>query len=83
MISNLLASLNDDGADGNFWDNLRRKGHGYPEQDLLLAVLKDALVSYRNHLRRPNQTLQADRDWFFENESTGFSLLSRCALCSV
>ena len=84
MISNPLASLNDDGADGNFWDNLRRKGHGYPEQDLLLAVLKDALISYRNHLRRLNQTFQADRDWFFENESDRlFSFESVCAVLGL
>ena len=40
MISKSLAPFNEDSADGDFWDNLRRKGHGYPEQDLLLAVLK-------------------------------------------
>jgi len=84
MISKSLAPFNKDGADGDFWDNLRRKGHGYPEQDLLLAVLKDALVNYRNHLCRPNQIFHADRAWFFEDESDRlFSFESVCAVLGL
>lgn len=68
------------GTNGDFWDTLRRKGHGYPEQDLLLAVLKDALVNYRKNLRRPNKTSHADRAWFFDHEADRlFSFESVCA----
>ena len=84
MISNPVSSLNEGGTNGDFWDNLRCKGHGYPEQDLLLAVLKDALVNYRKRLRRPNKTFHADRAWFFENESDRlFSFESVCAMLGL
>ena len=68
------------GTNGDFWDTLRRKGHGYPEQDLLLAVLKDALVNYRKNLRRTNKTAHADRAWIFDQEADRlFSFESVCA----
>jgi len=73
-------NLNDT-ANGHYWDTVKRSGHTYPEQDLMLAVLKDALLSYRKHLRNPTKTLRRDREWFFGNDHDGlFSFESVCAV---
>jgi hypothetical protein len=56
-----------------FWDTVRRQAHSYPEQDLLLAVLKDALLSFRNNRRRASKEAlrkyHADRAWFFAHDT--------------
>ena len=84
MISSPVSPLDQDSDNGDFWDNLRRKGHGYPEQDLLLAVLKDALINYRTGLRRPTKTFHADRAWFFDNDADRlFSFESVCAVLGL
>jgi hypothetical protein len=47
----------DDSTIGHYWDTLRRSGHSYPEQDLMLAVLKDALLNYRKHFAQPDKII--------------------------
>lgn len=80
MNSKLGIHFEESGTNDDFWDTMRRKAHGYPEQDLLLAVLKDALVNYRKNLRRRNKTAHADRAWFFDREADRlFSFESVCA----
>jgi hypothetical protein len=74
----------DDTANGYYWNTVKRSGHTYPEQDLMLAVLKDALLSYRKHLRNPTKTLRRDREWFFSNDQGGlFSFESVCAVLGL
>jgi hypothetical protein len=73
-------NVQDLGTNGDYWDTFRRKTHSSPEQDLLLAVLKDALLSYRKQLRRRGENLQAERAWFFANDVDHvFSFESVCA----
>jgi hypothetical protein len=50
-----------DTANAHYWDTVKRTGHSYPEQDLVLAVLKDALLNYRKQLRNPKKSLRRDR----------------------
>lgn len=70
----------DDGANATFWDTVRRKGHANPEQDLMLAVLKDALLNYRKNLRTRNRLFKDDQLWFFTDEPDRlFSFESVCA----
>lgn len=79
MNSSPFLRINEVGTNGDFWDTARRKGHDYPEQDLLLAVLKDARLHYRRSLRRPGKTFQAERDWFFSTDTERlFSFQSVC-----
>ena len=74
----------DDSANANYWDTVKRKGHGHPEQDLMLAVLKDALLNYRKHLRNPKKSISDDRAWFFANDRDGlFSFESVCAVLGL
>lgn len=80
MNSNPILRVNESGTNSDFWDAVRRTGHSYPEQDLLLAVLKDALLNYRKNLRRCNKAFLAERAWFFDNETDRlFSFESVCA----
>jgi hypothetical protein len=74
----------DDGASANYWDTVKRSGHSHPEQDLMLAVLKDALLNYREHLRNPKKSLSYDREWFFANDHDRlFSFDSVCVVLGL
>lgn len=81
-----LTSLSEDknsnfGMNGDYWETLRRAGHVYPEQDLMLALLKDALASYRKQLQNPGRYFNADRAWFFETGTDWrFSFESVCLI---
>jgi hypothetical protein len=80
VISNSFLRVNENGTNGDFWDTVQRNGHTYPEQNLFLAVLKDALLSYRKNLRRSNKAFLAERAWFFEDDQDRlFSFESVCA----
>jgi hypothetical protein len=69
----------DGGSSANYWDTVKRRDHQHPEQDLMLAVLKDALLNYRKNLRKPNKRFSADRAWFFANDRDRlFSFESVC-----
>ena len=70
-----------DTANDHYWDTVKRRGHSRPEQDLMLAVLKDALLNYRRQLRSPRKSLRRDREWFFANDRDRlFSFESVCAV---
>ena len=74
----------DDGDNARYWDTVKHNGHGYPEQDLMLALLKDALRNYRKHLRNPKKSLDEDRRWFFADDRDGlFSFESVCAVLGL
>jgi hypothetical protein len=71
----------DDVANANYWNSLKRSGHSHPEQDLMFAVLKDALLNYRKHLHNPKKSLRGDRDWFFAKDRDRlFSFESVCGV---
>jgi hypothetical protein len=73
-----------DTANAHYWDTVKRTGHSHPEQDLMLAVLKDALLNFRKHLRNPKKSLRRDREWFFSNDQGGlFSFESVCAVLGL
>jgi hypothetical protein len=73
-----------DTANAHYWDTLKRTGHSHPEQDLMLAVLKDALLNYRKQLRNPKKSLCRDREWFFSNDHGElFSFESVCAVLGL
>ena len=78
--SNPVLRINESGTNGDFWDTVRHTGHSCPEQDLFLAVLKDALLHYRKNLGRTNKAFRAERAWFFDNKTDRlFSFESVCA----
>lgn len=72
------------GGSANYWDTVRRQGHCCPEQDLMLAVLKDGLINYRRKLDRPKRKTCDDREWFFGGENKRlFSFESICAVLGL
>jgi hypothetical protein len=74
----------DGGANAAYWDTVRRGGQMNPEQDLMLAVLKDALLNYRKNLRNPNKLLKDDQMWFFADDTDRlFSFESVCAVLGL
>jgi len=74
----------DGGANAAYWDTVRRGDHANPEQDLMLAVLKDALLNYRKNLRTRNRLFKDDQLWFFAEETDRlFSFESVCAVLGL
>jgi hypothetical protein len=59
--------------------------HCTPEQELMLAVLKNGLLSYRRSLRKPINLTCEDRQWFFGNERNPrlFSFESVCMVLEL
>src|SRR6266568_8395504 len=69
----------DGGSSAKYWDTVKRRDHQHPEQDLMLAVLKDALLNYWKNLRKANKMFSADdRAWFFCKRSRPFVFLRVC-----
>jgi hypothetical protein len=81
FVSTIRRTNFGDTANDHYWDTVKRRGHSRPEQDLMLAVLKDALLNYRRQLRSPRKSLRRDREWFFADKHDGlFSFESVCAV---
>ena len=59
--------------------------HCTPEQELMLAVLKNGLLSYRRSLRKAIDLTCEDRQWFFGNERNPrlFSFESVCMVLGL
>ncbi|HEV8724785.1 MAG TPA: hypothetical protein VGW77_29565 [Candidatus Binatia bacterium] len=73
----------DGGSSANYWDTVKRRDHQYPEQDLLLAVLKDALLNYRkNPASRTKGSAPIERG-FLQTIATVCFPSSRFVSCSV
>jgi hypothetical protein len=66
-------------------DTFTCRKHWTPEQELMLAVLKDGLLSYRRTLRKAITSNCDDREWFFGNESNPrlFSFESVCTVLGL
>ncbi len=74
----------DGGTNAAYWETVRRRGHAHPEQDLMLAVLKDALLNYKKNLRTRNRLFKDDQLWFFAEETDRlFSFESVCAVLGL
>jgi hypothetical protein len=71
------------GIDGTgYEDTFTCARHCTPEQELMLAVLKDGLLSYRRTLRKPIKLTYDDREWFFGSERKP-GLFSFESVCTV
>lgn len=80
MNANVTLRVNEVGSNGDFWDTMQRQRYDLPERYLLLAVLKDALLSYRKALRRRGKCRCVERAWFFDDDTDRlFSFESVCA----
>ena len=74
------ADIEDAGA----WDAPRQLEARNPEQDLMLAVLKDALLNYRKTLFSSSKRADEDREWFFSVDSDRlFAFESVCSILGL
>ena len=84
FISTIQYPESDDVESAIFWRTVRSNEHALPECDLMLAVLKEALLNFRKNLHNPNKLFKADRAWFFQNDREDlYSFESICAVLGL
>ena len=84
FTSTIQCLESDDVESAIFWRTVRSNEHALPERDLMLAVLKDALLNFRKNLHNPNKLSKADRAWFFQNDRDDlYSFESVCAVLGL
>jgi hypothetical protein len=62
-----------------YWDTIARKDQLAPEKKLLLAVLENAIRTYRQYVFTPSRLLHEVEDWLFaENRDHPFAFETIC-----
>jgi hypothetical protein len=51
-----------------YWETVIRKNYSQPEKDLMLAVLKDAIMNYKKRMHLGNALFKEAEAWLFERE---------------
>jgi len=51
-----------------YWETVIRKSYSQPEKELMLAVLKDAIMIYKKHVYSGNALFQEAETWLFDRE---------------
>jgi hypothetical protein len=52
-----------------YWETVMRKNYSQPEEELMLAVLKDALMTYKKRVTHSGNALFKEAEtWFFDRE---------------
>jgi hypothetical protein len=52
-----------------YWDTVARKDQLEPEKKLLLAVLENAIRTYRQYIFTPSRLLHEVEDWLFSEDA--------------
>jgi hypothetical protein len=77
-------SLLDGGIISQYWETVKRRESSEPEKELMLAVLKDAIETYKKNLCRDTPLLRDTERWFFETDNDGlFSFEMVCAILGL
>jgi hypothetical protein len=68
-----------------YWETVLRKNYSQPEKELMLAVLKDALMTYRKRvLHSGNALFKEAETWFFDRDKDRlFSFETICAVLEL
>jgi hypothetical protein len=64
-----------------YWETVRKTNYSQPEKELMLAVLKDALLIYKKRIHSRNRLFGEAESWFFSRERD--RLFSFETVCSV
>jgi hypothetical protein len=64
-----------------YWETVIRKNYSQPEKELMLAVLKDALMTYKKRVHSGNARFKEAETWFFDTEKD--RLFSFETICTV
>ena len=51
-----------------YWETVIRQGYSQPEKELMLAVLKDALLTYKKCMYSGNALFKEAEAWLFDRE---------------
>src|SRR2546430_8529214 len=66
-----------------YWATVIRKSYSQPEKELMLAVLKDAILIYKKRIYSANVLFKAET-WLFERERARFfSFETVCAVLGL
>ena len=66
-----------------YWETVMRKNYSQPEKELMLAVLKDALMTYKKRVHSGNARLKRPRLGSLTRKRIAFFRLKRFALSSA
>jgi hypothetical protein len=68
-----------------YWETVMRKNYSQPEKELMLAVLKDALMTYKKRVPHSGNALFKEAEtWFFDRERDRlFSFETICAVLGL
>jgi hypothetical protein len=79
-----VLSLLDGGILSQYWNTVRRRESSEPERELMLAVLKDAIMTYKKNLCRDTPLARDTERWFSERDDDGlFSFEMVCAILGL
>ena len=63
-----------------YWETVIRKNYSQPEKELMLAVLKDAIMTYKKHVHPGTRYSRRLRLGYLTENGIGFFPLKRSAL---
>ena len=67
-----------------YWETVIRKNYSQPEKELMLAVLKDAIINYKKRMHLGNALFKEAETWLFERERDRlFSFETVCAVLGL
>jgi hypothetical protein len=67
-----------------YWETVIRKNYSQPEKELMLAVLKDALMIYKKHMHSGSVLFHEAEVWFFDRKKDRlFSFETVCAVLGL
>jgi hypothetical protein len=64
-----------------YWETVKRKEFVDPEKQLMLAVLKDAVMDYKKYRHKQDRRFRDARKWLFEGDAD--HVFSFKHICSV
>lgn len=67
-----------------YWETVIRNSYSQPEKALMLAVLKDAVMTYKKRVRSRNSLFKEAEAWLFDRERDRlFSFETVCAVLGL
>ena len=68
----------------NYWETVIRKSYSQPEKELMLAVLKDAIMIYKKQIYSRNALFKEAENWLFDRERNWlFAFETVCAVLGL
>jgi hypothetical protein len=67
-----------------YWETVIRKNYSQPEKEFMLAVLKDAIMTYKKRMPLGNALFKEAETWLFDRERDWlFSFETVCAVLGL